>query len=58
MLTVQDGWLVCPRCRRNRRVMRIRPDTEGERVPAYCRVCKTEFLIDIHRGESFESQGQ
>ncbi len=58
MLTVREGWLMCPRCRRNFRVMKIRPDAEGERLIAYCRLCKKEFLIDIHKGECFESQGQ
>ena len=58
MLTVRHGWLECPSCRKNGRVMRIRPDAEGERLTAYCRVCKKEILIDIHKGACFESQGQ
>jgi len=58
MLTVRDGWLVCPHCRKNARVMKIRPDAEGVRLTAYCRVCRNEILIDIHKGACFESQGQ
>lgn len=58
MLTVSSGWLWCPVCHRNKRVMRIRPDTNGTRVPAYCRDCKAELLLDIIEGECFESRGR
>lgn len=58
MLTVRNGWLSCPFCGKNGRMMKVRPDAEGERVTAYCRVCKKEILIDIHKGACFESQGQ
>ncbi len=58
MLTTRDGWLECPNCRKNGRMMKIRPDAEGKRLTVYCRMCKNEFLIDIHKGACFESQGQ
>lgn len=58
MLPVQGGWLVCPTCRRNRHLLRIRPETEARALQVYCRVCRTEHLIDITRGQCFESQGQ
>lgn len=38
--------------------MKILPDTEGRHIVAYCRDCKKEILIDVKRGESFESRGQ
>ena len=57
-LTVKDGWLQCPVCRRNRRLMRVRPDTEGQRIPVYCRDCKTELIIDIREGQCFESRSR
>ena len=56
LLTVKDGYLVCPICRRNKRVMRINPDTVATRVVAYCRDCKTESIVDIDRGQCFESR--
>lgn len=58
LLTVKDGYLVCPICRRNKRVMRINPDTVATRVVAYCRDCKTESIVDIERGQCFESRSQ
>lgn len=58
MLTVRSGWLECPSCRRNRRMMQILPSTEGRNVVAFCRVCKTEHIVDIVKGECFESYGQ
>ncbi len=57
MLTVRNGWLTCHRCG-NKRLMKIRPDTQGSRLIAYCRMCKNEILIDVYRGACFESQGQ
>lgn len=57
-LTVKDGWLQCPICRRNRRLMRVLPETEGQRIPVYCRDCKTELTIDIHEGQCFESRSR
>lgn len=57
-LTVINGWLQCPVCRRNRRLMRVLPDTEGTRIPIYCRDCKTELKIDIHAGQCFESRSR
>lgn len=58
MLTVKDGYLVCPTCLRNRRVMKINPDTVARRAVAYCRDCKTEHIVDIDRGQCFESRSQ
>ena len=58
LLTVKDGYLVCPICRRNKRVMRINPDTVATRVVAYCRDCNTESIVDIDRGQCFESRSQ
>ena len=58
MLTVKDGWLICPTCRRNRRLMKINQDTVASRVVAYCRDCKTENIVDIDRGQCFESRSQ
>ena len=58
MLTVKDGYLVCPTCRRNKRMMKINPDTVASRAVAYCRDCKTEHIVDIDRGQCFESRSQ
>lgn len=58
MLTVRDGYLECPSCRRNRKMMQVLPDTEGRRIVVYCRICKTEHIVDIVKGECFESYGQ
>lgn len=58
LLTVKDGWVACPTCRRNRRMMRINPDSQARRVVAFCRDCKTEHIVDIDRGQCFESRSQ
>lgn len=57
MLT-EDGFLICPRCRVNRRLLRVRPDTQARNVQLYCRTCKSEIVVDIVEGQCFESRGQ
>ena len=58
LLPVTDGWLACPRCQRNRRLMRVNPDTYGRNIQLYCRICKSEIIVNIDKGECFESYGQ
>ena len=56
--STQDGWLTCPVCRRNKRLLQVTPQTSAENLIVFCRICKTEHLIDIRKGECFKSQGQ
>ena len=58
MLTVKDGWVSCPACRRNKRLKRIYPDERGSRIRLYCRDCKSEIIVDIDKGQCFESRSQ
>lgn len=58
MLTTEGGYLVCPICKRNRRVKRISADEQAKNLILYCRDCKTEFRVDIVRGQCFESRSQ
>lgn len=58
MLTVKDGYLICPNCRRNKRLMKVNPDTRATRVVAFCRDCKTENIVDIDQGQCYESRSQ
>lgn len=51
---VINGWVVCPVCRRNQRLLRIDDDTEAKALPVYCRDCKHEIILDIGRGQSVE----
>ena len=58
MLAVRDGYLICPICRRNTRLIQVRPETEAWSLTVFCRMCKSEIKIDIEKGQCFESQGQ
>ena len=53
-ITVKNGWITCPNCRRNKKLLRIDPDTEAVGLPVWCKDCKTEIILDIHRGQSVE----
>nr|DAQ64098.1 MAG TPA: cysteine-rich protein [Caudoviricetes sp.] len=53
-LVVVNGWVTCPICRRNRRLLRVSPDTRADYLPVYCRDCKQEIILHIERGQSVE----
>lgn len=55
-LTVKDGWLICPNCKRNHRLLRVEPETQARGLPVYCRDCKTEIILNIDRGQSVKRQ--
>lgn len=58
LLTVKDGYLGCPHCLQNKRLLQVRPNTMAENLTLYCRFCKTETIVDIDKGQCFESRSQ
>jgi len=58
MLQTDDGWLACPLCRRNKRLKRIFPEENAERVALFCRDCKRYVYVRIYKGQCFESRCQ
>ena len=59
ILTVKkDGFIVCPRCLRNKKLQRIPPDMEAQGLPVYCRDCKCEMILDIAKGQRVELRSQ
>lgn len=57
-LSIKDGYVICPICRRNRHLLRVTPDTEAHALPVYCRDCKTEVILNIEKGQSVERRSQ
>ena len=46
MITVKDGWVICPRCDRQR-VLRVLPSTRATDLVVYCKHCRSESLISL-----------
>ena len=58
LYSVRDGFLICPTCRRNKRLLKISPETKAHGLIVYCRDCKNEIRVDIDHGQCFESRSQ
>ena len=57
-MTVEDGYLTCPACRRNKKLLPVTPDTTAVNQEVWCRDCKRRIKLDILKGQCFESQGR
>ena len=57
-LAVKNGWVSCPYCKRNERLMRVLPDTEARRLEVYCRDCKRRIILNIDKGQRVELRSQ
>ena len=55
MLTVRDGYLICPVCRQNRKLLPVLPSTSGRDIVAWCSKCKHRTIVNIDHGQCFES---
>lgn len=55
-LVVKDGWVTCPVCKRNHRLIRVDLETEAKDLPVYCRTCRQEIVLNIERGQSVKRQ--
>ncbi len=58
LLTVKDGWLMCPVPKKPATALHILPDTKAENLEIYCRDCKTAMQVDIAKGQSVERRSQ
>lgn len=55
LLTVRDGYLVCPVCRQNKKLLPVLPTTSGRNIVCYCTKCKHRTIVNIDSGLCFES---
>ena len=56
-LELRDGWITCPLCKQNHRLLRIHPDTEARNLEVYCRYCKKAVILDI-QGQSLKDRSR
>lgn len=54
-IRVRDGRMICPRCR-VKMMYRVEGDTVAKNLPIFCRQCKLELIVNIDKGQCFESQ--
>lgn len=47
IIKATDGWLTCPICKRNKKLLRLMPKTKAHHLPVYCRICQSEIILDI-----------
>lgn len=45
-LTVKDGWLLCPVCRKGK-VLKVREDTEVKNLEVRCKLCGQKSIVNI-----------
>lgn len=57
IIKVVDGWVTCPVCNQNKKLLRVTPATRAQHLPVHCRKCKTEIILDIE-GQSVERRSQ
>ena len=57
-LDIRNGWIVCPICKQNKRLLRIHPETEAKNLEVYCRYCKRAVILDIPKGQSLKGQSR
>ena len=57
-ISTKDGWLTCPICKRNHRLLRITDATRARGLPVYCRTCHSEVILNIDEGQSVKRQSQ
>lgn len=58
MLTVRDGFLICPNCKQNKKLQVITPDMAGTDWPLYCRSCKHTTRVDVIDGQCYLSRSR
>lgn len=54
MVTVRDGYALCPHCRH--KLIQVRPETSARNLIVFCRCCRTEIKVNIEKSQCFESQ--
>lgn len=57
-ISTKDGWLTCPICKRNHRLMRVLPETQARNLEVFCRDCKSTIILDIDQGQRVELRSQ
>ena len=55
MVTIKEGAVICPQCRRKIRGLRLYPDSSAKKLNLQCQACGCNFDIDIPPGQRHDS---
>ena len=58
VIAVTEGWIRCPVCRRNKKLLQVLPDTSAKNLEVYCRICKRTMILNIEPGQHVILQDQ
>jgi len=59
IIVTTEGWVHCPVCKQNKRLLRVLPDTTATCLPVYCKRCRREVVLNIcPRAESLRAESQ
>lgn len=54
-LPMANGYLICPNCRRNKKLQRITGEEVMKNAELYCRDCKHTIHVDVADGKCYLS---
>ena len=52
-LKPRNGWIPCPICKQNRRLLYVVLETEVKNLPVYCSECGNQIFLNISAGIRF-----
>ena len=52
-IPVENGYVICPKCRVNKKAMQILPNTTIRNGVMWCRVCRASTIVNVVDGKCY-----